>query len=79
MLFRGACDAWPAVSGTSASGGQWDLGLLRRSMRRAMVRVAPSPAVTFCRESHPDVRAGIVTPPSRTCVMKVTLALTRTL
>lgn len=64
VLFRGACDAWPAVR-------EWDLGLLRRSMRRAMVRVAPSPAVTFCRESHPDVREGIVTPPSRTCVMKV--------
>ena len=64
VLFRGACDAWPAVR-------EWDLGLLRRSMRRAMVRVAPSPAVTFCRESHPDVREGRVTPPSRTCVMKV--------
>ena len=29
------------------------------------------PAVTFCRESHPDVREGLVAPPSRTCVMKV--------
>jgi len=64
VLFHGACDAWPALR-------EWDLGLLRRSMRRAMVRVAPSPAVTFCRESHPDVRTGLVTPPSRTVVMKV--------
>ena len=64
VLFRGACDEWPAVR-------EWDLDLLRRSMRRAMVRVAPSPAVTFCRESHPDVREGLVAPPSRTCVMKV--------
>jgi len=64
VLMRGVGEAWPALEA-------WDLRLLRRTMRRAMVRVSPSAAVTFCRESHPDVRAGLLEPPSRTVVMGV--------
>lgn len=64
VLFKGVAAHWPALT-------QWNLPLLRRSMRRAMVRVSPGPAVTFCRESHPEVRSGRIKPPSRTAVMDV--------
>ena len=64
VLMRGVGEAWPALEA-------WDLRLLKRAMRRAMVRVSPSSAVTFCRESHPDVRSGQLEPPSRTVVMGV--------
>ena len=40
-------------------------------MRRGMVRVSPSPQVTFCRESHPDVIQRKLTPPSRTLLMSI--------
>ena len=62
VIFRGVGGHWPALSG-------WTLDRLSASMERGMVRVAPTAAVTFCRESHPDVRSGAVTPPSRTVSM----------
>ena len=64
VLFRGVGAQWPALR-------SWSLPRLVRSMQRAMVRVAPSNCVTFCRESHPDVRSGAVVPPSRTTIMNV--------
>ena len=64
VLLRGVGADWPACD-------EWSLALLRTSMERAMVRVSPSSAVTFCRESHPDVRAGVVAAPSRTAIMAV--------
>ena len=62
VLLRGVGEHWPALS-------EWTVDLLRESMERAMVRVSPSSSVTFCRESHPDVVAGKVEPPSRTFTM----------
>jgi hypothetical protein len=64
VLFRGVGAQWPALR-------SWSLPRLVRSMQRAMVRVAPSNCVTFCRESHPDVRSGAVVPPSRITIMNV--------
>lgn len=64
ILFKGVGSHWPALS-------TWTLDALRGSLQRGMVRVSPSPQVTFCRESHPDVRAGKLTPPSRTLIMGV--------
>ena len=46
VIFRGVGDAWPATR-------QWDLPLLRRTLRRAMVRVSPGPAVTFAASRTP--------------------------
>ena len=65
VLLRGVGEHWPALS-------EWTLDLLLESMERAMVRVSPSASVTFCRESHPDVVAGKVEPPSRTFSMTTT-------
>jgi hypothetical protein len=64
VLFRGVGAHWPALH-------SWTLPTLRDSLSRGMVRVSPSSQVTFCRESHPDVRAGVVEPPSRTLLMDV--------
>ena len=64
VLLKGVGSHWPALS-------SWTLPALRSTMRRGMVRVSPSPQVTFCRESHPDVRAGLLTPPSRTLLMSI--------
>ena len=64
VLLRGVGAQWPALQ-------DWSLPRLQRSMKRAMVRVAPSSSVTFCRESHPDVRSGAIVPPSRTSIMPV--------
>ena len=62
VLFRGVSSHWPALE-------TWTLDRLPRALRRAMVRVSPTARVTFCRESHPDVRSGRVEPPSRTLNM----------
>lgn len=64
VLLRGVGSGWSALR-------VWRLPHLSQSVRRAMVRVAPSTAVTFCRESHPAVRAGEVPAPSRTVIMDV--------
>jgi hypothetical protein len=64
VLLRGVGSGWNALEA-------WRLPRLSQSVRRAMVRVAPSTSVTVCRESHPAVRAGEVTAPSRTVVMDV--------
>ncbi|KAG8468988.1 hypothetical protein KFE25_007506 [Diacronema lutheri] len=63
VLFRAVGSDWPAVR-------EWrQMRTLAEQIRYAMVRVAPGPAVAFCRESHPDVRAGLVEPPSRVVAM----------
>ncbi len=62
VLLRGVGRHWPALE-------EWDLATLADALPRAMVRVSPSPGVTFCRESHPAVRRGALTPPSRTVAM----------
>ncbi|KAL1522949.1 hypothetical protein AB1Y20_017913 [Prymnesium parvum] len=62
VLLRGVGEHWPAVR-------HCNLELLRTTMKRGMVRVSPTPSVTFCRESHPDVQAGLIEPPSRTFSM----------
>jgi hypothetical protein len=62
VLLRGVGSDWSALEA-------WRLPRLSQALRRAMVRVAPSAAVTFCRESHPAVRAGEVAAPSRTVIM----------
>jgi len=64
VLFRGVGAHWPALD-------TWTLDALPRALRRGMVRVAPDSRVTFCRESHPDVRSGRLTPPSRTLNMDI--------
>jgi len=64
VLLRGVGSVWPALEA-------WRLPHLSRAMRRAMVRIAATPSVTFCRESHPAVRAGEIVPPSRTVIMDV--------
>ena len=64
VLLKGVGSHWPALS-------SWTLDALRSSLSRGMVRVSPSPRVTFCRESHPDVRSGKLTPPSRALIMDV--------
>ena len=61
-LFRGVGAHWPAVQ-------EWTVETLRAQLRRGVVRIAPSSAVTFCRESHPDVQSGAIAPPSRSFVM----------
>ena len=61
-LFRGVGAHWPAVQ-------EWTVETLRAELARGVVRVAPSSAVTFCRESHPDVQSGVIAPPSRSFVM----------
>ena len=63
VLFRGVGHEWAALR-------TWKLAALRRWLRRGMVRVSPGPAVTFCRESHPRVRSGEFTPPSRILSMR---------
>lgn len=63
VLFRAVGARWPAVA-------EWARPrALGEQLPYAMVRVAPGPAVAFCRESHPDVRAGLVEPPSRVVAM----------
>ena len=64
VLFRGVGAAWPALQ-------SWTLPTLCNSLRRGMVRVSPDARFTFCRESHPDVQSGALTPPSRTLIMDV--------
>ena len=64
VLFRGVGATWPAARAFS-------LPELARSLQRGMVRVSPSSRVTFCRESHPEVRSGAFEPPSRTVIMDV--------
>ena len=64
VLFRGVGASWPALQ-------SWTLPTLCNSLRRGMVRVSPDARVTFCRESHPDVRSGAFAPPSRTLIMDV--------
>ena len=64
VLFRGVGSHWPALD-------TWSLDMLGASLQRGMVRVSPTPRVTFCRESHPDVRAGLLEPPSRTVLMDI--------
>lgn len=65
VLFRGVGRHWPALH-------SWTLPALQESLHRGVVRVSPSPRVTFCRESHPDVQSGSLTPPSRSVIMDVT-------
>ena len=64
VLMRGIGSGWRALH-------TWRLPHLQNAVQRAMVRVASTPAVTFCRESHPAVRSGKVLPPSRTVIMDV--------
>lgn len=63
VLFRAIGAKWPAVT-------EWRRPQsLAEQLPYAMVRIAHGPAVAFCRESHPDVRAGLVEPPSRVVAM----------
>jgi len=64
VLFRGVGSHWPALS-------QWSLTTLSKELKRGVVRVAESAAVTFCRESHPDVREGRLRSPSKALMMDV--------
>ena len=62
ILFRGVGSSWRALD-------TWTLDSLCANLRRGAVRISPDSRVTFCRESHPDVRSGALQPPSRTVLM----------
>ncbi|KAJ1630353.1 hypothetical protein T492DRAFT_1003864 [Pavlovales sp. CCMP2436] len=63
VVFRGVGSHWPAVS-------EWRrVGAIAEQLPFAMVRVATGPAIAFCRETHLDVKTGVVQPPSRVVAM----------
>lgn len=72
VVLRGIGKKWRSRDWTPDS-------LAHAFERGAVCRVSPSLAVSFCRESHPDVAEGRVTPPSVTLVLSGNEALRRIL
>ncbi|KAJ1448726.1 hypothetical protein M885DRAFT_590758 [Pelagophyceae sp. CCMP2097] len=58
VVLRNVGVAWRALV-------TWDADFLAAALPRAMCRVAESRGVAFCRESHADVRAGVLLAPSK--------------
>ena len=70
VILRGVGARWRAVG--------WDAQTIADAFPAALVcRVARQSAVSFCRESHPAVARGDVTPPSRSVVLSGAAAARR--
>ncbi|KAL1498886.1 hypothetical protein AB1Y20_013410 [Prymnesium parvum] len=65
LVLRGAAAALVTRLGET----HWNLDSLPAIVRSGNVRVSPGPQFVFCKESHPLVREGSFSPPSRTTAM----------